>query len=384
MNVASTDDRFLNTLYRGVTNRDEFGQAVRLLQELFECKGAVLVTVDARDARASFVSTSGVLQDNLQLYVEKYAQIDPGPARYLRLAVGTALSTDRMFTPEENAASRFFNEYFKPIGLVETLGGPLYMEGGSFSMVALMRGSERRQFDDSDIARLEQLMPHLARALQLRREFFRVDARSLGLQAMAERQHSGLVLLGHDGSVLFINSAMKAIAQRSDGFAIERNGRPMPVNIEARRRFDTLLAAVTGGDTGGMLTVPRESGRDYVVLITPSHPASTLSEWEKSRGPLGAIIVVHDPDQKAADTVGILAEGLKLPKGAARLVASLAAAHDLKSFAKAEGITIHTARFHLRTALVRTGTKSQAELVRLAVQLLRDFALMARDTIVPE
>jgi DNA-binding CsgD family transcriptional regulator len=85
-----------------------------------------------------------------------------------------------------------------------------------------------------------------------------------------------------------------------------------------------------------------------------------------------------------AAAIGILAQGLRLPKGAARLVASLAAGNDLKSFAKTEGITIHTARFHLRTALTRTGTKSQAELVRLAVQLLRDFALMARDLTAPD
>jgi hypothetical protein len=40
-----------------------------------------------------------------------------------------------------------------------------------------------------------------------------------------------------------------------------------------------------------------------------------------------------------------------------------------------EGVTIHTARFHLRTALTRTGTKTQADLVRSAVRLLRDMAL---------
>jgi len=62
-------------------------------------------------------------------------------------------------------------------------------------------------------------------------------------------------------------------------------------------------------------------------------------------------------------------------RGVAKGVAALAADDDLKSFAEGEGITIHTARFHLRTALARTGAKTQAELVRLAVRLLRDFAL---------
>ena len=67
--------------------------------------------------------------------------------------------------------------------------------------------------------------------------------------------------------------------------------------------------------------------------------------------------------------------GLGLTPGAARLVAALAADDDLKAFAAREGVTIHTARFHLRTALTRTGTKTQSDLVRSAVRLLRDMAL---------
>jgi hypothetical protein len=35
--------------------------------------------------------------------------------------------------------------------------------------------------------------------------------------------------------------------------------------------------------------------------------------------------------------------------------------------------------FHLRSALPRTGAHTQAELVRLAVRLLRDFALAESD-----
>ena len=57
------------------------------------------------------------------------------------------------------------------------------------------------------------------------------------------------------------------------------------------------------------------------------------------------------------------------------LVAALAADDNLKAFAAREGVTIHTARFHLRTALTRTGTKTQSDLVHSAARLLRDMAL---------
>jgi DNA-binding CsgD family transcriptional regulator len=87
------------------------------------------------------------------------------------------------------------------------------------------------------------------------------------------------------------------------------------------------------------------------------------------------IVLVHDPASRTADPVRLLAEGLGLPAAAARLVAALATDADLQVHAEREGITIHTARFHLRTALARTGTRTQAELVRRAVAYLRDVGM---------
>jgi DNA-binding CsgD family transcriptional regulator len=357
-----------------VSDSRQFTLAVELIQKMFGCRGAVLVMVEARDPTANFVETSGVLHEHLQLYVEKFAQIDPAPARYLSLPAGRAMSTDRLFTPAELAADRFYNEFFKPIGLIETLGGPLYSNDGSFAMIALMRGEDRGQFDEDDVVRLERLMAHIARALQLRRTFFRIDSKNVGLQATLDRLQAGLILLAADGETLFVNAAMRSLSKQNDGLVLGRDERPRVTNIEARRRFNALLENVSAGGSGGIVAAPRSGGRNYIVLIAPSPSSSVQSNWERN-GLVGAIVIVHDPDSASANTSEILEQGLGLSKGAARLVAALAADHDLKTFAESEGITIHTARFHLRSALSRTGARTQAEVVRIAVRLLRDFAL---------
>ncbi len=372
--VSEAEGRFLDALYQGVSNSGQLSFALGLIQKMFGCRSAVLVMVDARDPMANFVETSGSLLEHLQLYVEKYAQIDPAPARFLSLPAGRAMSTDRLFTPEERATGQFYNEFFKPIGLIETLGGPLYSSDGSFAMIALMRGNDREPFDESEVARLEHLMPHITRALQLRRTFFRIDSKNVGLQATLDRLQAGLILLAADGETLFVNAAMRALAKQNDGLVLGRDERPRVTNSEARRRFDALLENVSAGGIGGIVAAPRTGGRDYIVLVAPSPASSAQSNWERN-GPGGAIIVVHDPDSGATNTSEILEQGLGLSKGAARLVAALAADHDLKTFAESEGVTIHTARFHLRSALSRTGAKTQAEVVRIAVRLLRDFAL---------
>jgi PAS domain-containing protein len=107
-----------------------------------------------------------------------------------------------------------------------------------------MRGEDRKPFDDGDIARLERLMPHITRALQLRRAFFRADTKTLGLQATVDRLRAGIVLLDRDGAALFTNTAMHALAQRGDGFVFDRSGCPLPAGVEARQRFDALLQEI--------------------------------------------------------------------------------------------------------------------------------------------
>ena len=129
--------------------------------------------------------------------------------------------------------------------MVESLVGHLYSDQANFSMVALMRGEDRKPFDDDDIAHIERLMPHITRALQLRRAFFRVDTKNLGLQATVDRLRAGIVLLDREGAALFINTAMHAVAQRGDGFVLDRSGCPLPAGIEARQRFDALLEEIS-------------------------------------------------------------------------------------------------------------------------------------------
>jgi PAS domain-containing protein len=374
--VSDADERLLDALYRGVADGAEFERSLELIQNMFGGRGAVLVAVDAQDPTANFIASSGWLKENLQVYLDRYAQIDPVPALIsLRQPAGTATCTNRLFSPEQLKADRFYNEFFVPSGMVESLVGNLYSDQGNFSLVVVMRGEDRRPFDDEDIAGMERLMPHITRVMQLRRAFVRVDAKNLGLQATVDRLGAGVVLLDRDGMALFVNTAMQAVAQRGDGFALDRSGCPLPGGIKARQRFDKLLKEVAGGGGGGILTVQRSSGaRDYVVLIAPSPPSSAQSDWER-QGPGGAIVLVHDPEAQPSGMADILEQGLRLPKGAARLAAALAADDDLKSFAAREGITIHTARFHLRTALARTGARTQAELVRMVVRLIRDFAL---------
>lgn len=373
--MSDAQTQILDALYRGVTDEAELSRALQLIQDLFHCHGGAFVSFDARAPAADLSMTSGILIEYNRLYIDQFGAIDPAPLFFSRLATGTVSTSNRILSAEERNALPFFNEFFRPIGLTETLAGNLFADRGRFSLIGLQRGDDRPPFDDDDIARMERLMPHITRTLQLRRTFVAIEAQNRALHAAIDRLPTGLVLLDPDGSAVFVNTTMQALAKRADGLSLDRSGRPLLANLAARRRFETLLADVSTGGAGGALSAPRTSGaRDYAVLVSPA-PASLAHLRGDKPGMAGALVSVHDPDRRSQAPPEVLERALNLPNGAAKLVAALAADEDLKSFSEREGITIHTVRFHLHTALTRTGARNQAELVRIAVRLLRDFAL---------
>lgn len=367
-------DRLLDAIYRGVGDTAQFERALDLIGNNLGCRASTLLSIGATAPAANLAISTGAFDDAVRAdYARGYAELDPAPAIFTRMRVGTASTTDRLMGAEAVAADPFFNEFFRPLGFVETIGG-LLSGNGRFEMIGLLRGPDREAFTDTELRYVERLLPHVTRALQLRRVFLTADARLSSVETIIDRLHAGIVILDGDGQGVFVNRLMAGIARRGDGLWLDRQGRIVPADLAVRKRLDAAIADVLRGGAGGLVAVPNTaSAQPYAVLVAPALPAIRDSLLPNVPG--GVIVVVHDPASQPVPPVALVQEALNLPRGAAEVAMALAAGHDLKSFAEAQGVTIHTARFHLRTALARTGATTQAGLTRITVALLRDLLI---------
>lgn len=369
------DEReLLDTIYRGVTDGGALDEALDGLRLRYDCDGGAFVLLDLRTSGSDLILTNGSWSADVAERYAAVAAFDPAPRAFAMLARGTASTTDRLFDTTFKRSSTFWNEFFRPSGFVETLGTALFAEKSRFALLGLHRSAGRAPFDDDDVADLERILPHLVRAFQLRRRFVGLEARTQGFEDVIDRLEAGVVMLDAAGNLAFANRMARAVFARCDGIGLDKAGRLVIGPAEARNRVSALVAGIARGEAGGVVSVPRPEAGGYAVLVAPA-PAAGDDWFAAPFGTGRAILLIHDPDQRPRDPAAILRQALGLTRGAARLVAALAADDDLRSFAEANGVTIHAARFHLRLALARTQTASQAELVRLAVRLLRDFAL---------
>ncbi|MEO5758653.1 MAG: hypothetical protein ABIQ51_17530 [Mesorhizobium sp.] len=371
--VQKREAQFLDALYLGVRDRVGFDASLDLLGGLFDIATAILLDFDAARPEISAQATVGLFKgDVLDRYQRDFATLDPAPRAFMALPAGTAMPTYRLLPEETRKPGVFFNEFFRPLGLEECLGGTLASTKGGFAMVGLQRPRDRKAFDDDDIARLEALMPHLARALQLRRGFLELEGAGGAMSEISNRLAAGVVALNEYGRSLFVNAAARKMARAGDGLSIGRGGRLFAANRAANNRLAELENDVRAGGAGGVARAPRAAGKPpYGIMVAPFFLDDGV-DGSRSR-PRGVMFIIHDPLLKAqsdARTIGAL---FGLPKGAAQLVAAIAANEDLQAYADRTGISMNTVRYHLKTAYSRTGVRRQSDLVRLVTTALRDL-----------
>ncbi|MGH6734974.1 MAG: helix-turn-helix transcriptional regulator [Methyloceanibacter sp.] len=372
--MQDREAQFLDALYLGVRDRAEFDQALNVLCTLFEVPSAVLLDFDAARPEVSVQAAIGVYSgEALERYHRDFALIDPAPPAFIARPAGTAIPTRRLLPEEYRRPSAFLGEFFRPLGLEECLGGTLASTNGRFALVGLHRAPERKAFDDDDIAKLQALMPHLSRALQLRRAFLSLDRKAVALSEACERLAAGVIGLDDENRSLFVNAAAASMGRANDGLAIDRQGRPYVLDRAANHRLTQLAADVKAGGAGGVARIPRAGGKpSYLAFVAPFVLDDGLDNGSQARR--GVLYVIHDPLSREPSAPQLIAALFSMPVAAANMVAALANGESLALYAEQTGISMNTVRFHLKTAYARTGTRRQAELLRLVTAALRDLA----------
>jgi PAS domain-containing protein len=361
------DGVILDTLYEGVTSDSHFEAMLSMLAEYFRCPSAGLVYIDAGRPGASIELGYGIFDAAAQKrYREEYAVLDPAPAAMANLPVGRAATTERLLKPEELKDSRFLNEFYHPLGLREAMGGPIVKDAGRFGIIAVQRGPDRPSFDDTDISAFEVIMPHVSRVIALRRSFFELETRVRTLDEALDAIPIAVLVLNSSGVLTHGNSFARALLAQDDGLALTRDGRLEATDPVAAKKLKSTLDTSIYPIPTAIIRIPRKSGRiPYVLKVAPSDVTTDIGQ--------GVVIHISDLSGPSGDVSKLLANALGLSGPSARLVAALVRGDELKTYADSAGISLNTAKFHLKAAFLATGASRQSELVRLASAIVREL-----------
>lgn len=371
------DARLVAALYEAIIDEAALAQAIDAIARRFGCHSACIVSFDPMAPQASIALSAGAFDDKAKRrYEADFALHDPAPAAFAAAASGTVFASNRFLSREYLRQSVMLHEFLRPLGIEETIGGTVSSSDGRFAFLTVHRGADRAPFDDDELAGIEAILPHVNRALQLRRAFAKLETTASLLGGVIDRLSAGVVVLQGDGSIAHVNSAARAIAAREDGLWFDRKGFPHAADRAAERLLTQQRLDVMNGGPGDIVRVPRRNvGKPYSLLVAPLPAGTTVGSASFDAGARrGVLFLIHDPDMQSADTAQTIANVFQMPQGAAQVVAALMDGEDARTYAEKRGISYDTVRYHLKIAFERTGVRSQSRLMQLVTRALTELS----------
>lgn len=272
-------------------------------------------------------------------------------APHLQAARGADIFPESVYRETE-----FCADFARPLDTVEVIGAIVPIAGGVISEVCLHRPRLHRRFDDRDVARVQHLLPHLQRALQIGR---RLGTHGTAVAAL-DVLDVGVVVVAPAGNAIFVNVAGEAIA-REVGLRLDGHG-PRTTRSADTLRLSALLADVAGGGSGGGIVLAGDDGPTAYVLVAPLAPRFDLA-------PGHALLTIRRSDTRPSVDAEVLRQLFELTRAEARLALALAGGDGLRELAGRWSLSEHTLRSQLAGALRKTDTRNQTGLVRLVMLL---------------
>lgn len=351
-------NRLVQLIYSCVSDDRIIKIMLQSIAEMFESSSAVLLYVDHARPSAEFSRAFGTMDDPAaqQLYQSEFAVMDPAPTAMSGLALGKAASTDLLFKHSMDRFKPFIEGFLHPLGLGGTLAGIIANEGGKTGFLGLHRARERRIFDESDIANLEFVLPHLITMLELRRKFYLMNERLTFLSRALDTAGLAVMALDGAGRLHHANIRTRDILARCDGLGVNHLGELTALDPKANKALRRIR---TQPRANAVVFIPRLHGASAYGLRIVADSGAGSADAEN-----GFLVSISDPDRASPQLSEELATAMGLTASSARLVSALLQGETLESYASSVGISRNTAKYHLRSAFVVMGVSRQHDLLK--------------------
>lgn len=237
---------------------------------------------------------------------------------------------------------------------------------------AWLRSKREGPFGDEEVRCIRGLVPHMTRAVRLRRVVTSLRDQLEDLRRALDTLPLPVAVLDVRGVVTCANGAAEELFSSRDGLRTEKSRLVASVATEQRALEAAIAKAATTADTHVLrgargrlaptVTISRAYGTLSIVLFS-LRGANAIRE--RASRTARVLALIHDPTRIARIDRALTAELHGLTPTEADLAAAIAEGRTLAEFAAARGSTEATARTHLKRILDKTQTRRQADLVRL-------------------
>jgi len=248
----------------------------------------------------------------------------------------------------------------------------LCAHGGWRDTIATVYPSDRGGMTKDEGRRLDSLLPHIARAMEIRRPFALLKSRFQAILSVLDRLGIAVLVLLDDDHILLANSEAERILDVGDRLRRRLDGKlGIPERGEVGRSEPTLrgaLAEVRSGlaPEGTTLYLRRENGFDpYVIDIAVFHEAGI----ELGAPVTATLLCMIDPERRDVISTRGLERIYGLTPAEAAVCSLMGDGRSNREIADIRGVRLDTVKAQTKAIYRKTLCANRVELVQRALSI---------------
>lgn len=358
-------------IYEATINPSHWDYVVTMIAKLTRSKSACLYYKNKEVEIASTIAQYGLPKGERMSFNDQCNTLD-GMFR----SKNTGTSDEPVctqFYPGSNGAMQIDSELYlawmKPNGIYHVGGAQLVDNDSHKAGIVILREQKAGVWEDGELRVINEILPHLRRALNIHSEFTFLRMRQDALLKGLDRLVIGLILYDNNAQPVYINPTAEAIInghpamQLQDGEMIltnaddDKNLRNTIMHAAEIDPDDSWKQSVAIGITHPNVKAP------LPLLITPMHANLITSDLDYEGAKVA--VFLSDPNLQQPISVENLVSVYNLTPSEAQVAISLANGHSIDEIANSSHHSAHTIRSQLKSVFRKTGVSRQSELIKL-------------------
>jgi DNA-binding CsgD family transcriptional regulator len=362
----------IDCVYEAAVRPEAWRRVVASVSGIFE-GSPVLLEVGLPGGASSLPRYGAGLREEYLSRYSEYVQKDLSlSAGVLRRLARRFVDLSEVFDHVQLEQTDLYREWMEPQGLA-----PLWPvshalnneEDEPVALLSVFRTAGQGAFAPEECEEAEQYVPHLRRAVSVYQTLEAARRVHLALAEVMDRLPTGMLLLNSRRQVVVQNTAAERIVANADGFHVD-GGRPGAEDAHENAALQTLIANAIEPQTGqvlaahGFQSISRPSGkRPFSLMVAPLR----VRFAGDSSADVVVALFVSDPEKGRISGTKMLEELYSLTQSEAELLQLLSMGMSLVEAAESRGVSMNTARSHVKHMFAKTGVTRQGELVRIMI-----------------
>ena len=358
-------------IYEATINPNHWDYVVTMIAKLTRSKSACLYYKNKELEMGSTIAQFGLPDDEKASLNRQFETLD---GMFCSKQNGTPEEPEcTQFYPGSNGVmqddSQIYVDWMKPNDIFQIGGAQVIDTESHKAGIAILRDEKAGGWTDGDLRVINEILPHLRRALNIHSEFTFLRLRQDALLKGLDRLVIGLILYDRNAQPVYINPTAEAIIEGHPAMQLQDGDLVLHNPEDDKKLRETILhaAEIDPDDSWKQslaigITHP-DVESPLPLLITPMHANLITSDLDYD----GARVAVFlsDPNMQQPISVDSLVSVYNLTPSEAQVAISLANGHSIDEIANSSHHSAHTIRSQLKSVFRKTGVSRQGELIKL-------------------